>query len=140
MSQIPTMSPTAIAAEHSVEAHTPYWKVWAALLVLTVMEYFYAYIFKDLFPILVLGLLFLACIKAGLVGWFFMHLKFEGNWVYLALVPAGILAAIIVFALTPDMVMKPETEENPGEDSAWNAPLFGSDLARTAIPMIEHRA
>ncbi len=123
MSENPVLSASEIAEEHSVEAHTPYWWVWAALLVLTVIEYFYASIFKDHFPILVFGLLSLALVKAGLVGWFFMHLKFEGNWVYLALVPAGILAMIIVFALCPDMVLKYETDENPGEDSAWTAPL-----------------
>ena len=38
-------------------------------------------------------------IKAGLVGWFFMHLKFEGNWVYILIVPAFILATILVLAL-----------------------------------------
>ena len=30
-----------------------------------------------------------------MVGWYFMHLKFEGNWVYGMLVPAGILAMIL---------------------------------------------
>ena len=33
--------------------------------------------FKDHFLILVLGLVVLALIKAGMVGWYFMHLKFE---------------------------------------------------------------
>ncbi len=37
---------------------------------------------KDFFLILLVGLLLLAGIKAGLVGWYFMHLKFEGKWVY----------------------------------------------------------
>ena len=32
------------------------------------------------------------------MGWYFMHLKFEGNWVYAMLVPAGILAMILSFA------------------------------------------
>ena len=76
-------------------------KVWVALLVLTVIEYWYAAFLKDYFLVLVLGLLFLALVKAGLVGWFFMHLKFEGNWVYVLLVPACILATIIVLALAP---------------------------------------
>ena len=39
----------------------------------------------------------LAVIKASMVGWYFMHLKFEGRWVYYMLVPAGILA------LRPDL-------------------------------------
>ena len=74
--------------------------------------------------ILLLGLLFLAAIKAGMVGWYFMHLKFEGNWVYILIVPAIILATIIVLALLPDMVLKPETEENPGEESSFVVPAI----------------
>ena len=72
--------------------------------------------------ILLLGLLFWAVIKAGLVGWYFMHLKFEGNWVYILIVPAFVLATILVLALCPDMAMKPETEENPGGDSVYVLP------------------
>ena len=78
--------------------------------------------------VLLLGLLFWAVIKAGLVGWFFMHLKFEGNWVYIMIVPALILATIIVLALSPDMVMKPETEENPGGDSSFVVPPLRADV------------
>ena len=65
-----------------------------------------------------------------------MHLKFEGNWVYIMLVPAMILATIIVFALTPDMVLKPVPEENPGEDtdSAYVQPIgSGHDVVRRMI-------
>jgi cytochrome c oxidase subunit IV len=118
------MAASEIAAEHATEAHAPYLKVFAALAILTAVEYYYASFLKDHFAVLVLGLLLLAVIKAGLVGWYFMHLKFEGNWVYILLVPAMILATIIVLALTPDMVLKPIPEENPGEetDSAYVLP------------------
>ena len=51
------------------------------------------------FPALVVGLLAMAITKATLVGWYFMHLKFEGRWVYFMLVPAGVLATIFVLAL-----------------------------------------
>jgi cytochrome c oxidase subunit 4 len=117
MAETTKMAASEIVAEHAAESHAPYLRVFAALAVLTAIEYFYAMVLKDNFAVLVLGLLFLAVIKAGLVGWYFMHLKFEGNWVYIMLVPAMILATIIVFALTPDMVLKPEPDENPGEDS-----------------------
>jgi cytochrome c oxidase subunit IV len=125
MSEHAILSHSEVVEEHRTEAHAPYVKVWGALLVLTLVEYWYAALLKDNFPVLVLGLLFLALVKAGLVGWFFMHLKFEGNWVYVLIVPACILATIIVFALTPDMVLKPVTEENPDEESVWVVP--GSD-------------
>ena len=41
------------------------------------------------FALLVLGLMSLAGIKAALVGLYFMHLKFEGRWIYFMLVPAS---------------------------------------------------
>jgi cytochrome c oxidase subunit 4 len=99
--------------ELHVEAHAPYMKVFAALAIFTLIEYIWAHIFKDTFATLILGLLFWAVIKASMVGWFFMHLKFEGNWVYAMLVPAGILAIILTTALIPDVAMQPVTEENP---------------------------
>jgi cytochrome c oxidase subunit IV len=122
MAETTKMAASEIAAEHATEAHAPYLKVWAALAILTVIEYYYASTFKDFFLILVGGLLFWAVIKAGLVGWYFMHLKFEGNWVYIAIIPAFIFATILVLALCPDMAMKPETEENPGDESVLVLP------------------
>jgi cytochrome c oxidase subunit IV len=133
MSDHAVLSSSEVAEEHQTEAHAPYVKVWAALLVLTVIEYEYAAYLKDYFLVLVLGLLGLALIKAGLVGWFFMHLKFEGKWVYVLLVPACIFATIIVLALCPDMVLKPETEENPGEDSVWVMPPGDSHSPRIKL-------
>jgi cytochrome c oxidase subunit IV len=100
--------------EMEVESHAPYGKVWLALLVLTLIEYFYAHIFKDAFATLVLGLMFWAVIKASLVGWYFMHLKFEGRWVYYMLIPAGILAAVLIFALMPDIASQKEEVEGEG--------------------------
>ena len=110
--------------ELHVESHAPYLKVWAGLAIFTAIEYFYAHIFKDAFIILVLGLLFWAVIKASMVGWFFMHLKFEGNWVYAMLVPAGILAIIMTCALIPDLAMQPVTEENPEEEESTPVSLL----------------
>ena len=81
-----------MAQELQVESHAPYLKVWAGLAILTAVEYFYALIFKDHFPLLVAGLLSLALVKAGMVGWYFMHLKFEKKWVYLLIVPACVMA------------------------------------------------
>jgi cytochrome c oxidase subunit 4 len=126
MADLTKMSPPEIAEEHAAEAHAPYLRVWAALAVLTLIEYYYAAIFKSWFGILLLGLLFWAVIKAGLVGWFFMHLKYEGNWVYILIIPAFVLATIFVLALVPDMSMQPETDENPGGESSYVAPAPGS--------------
>jgi cytochrome c oxidase subunit 4 len=106
-----------------VETHAPYLKVWATLAVLTAIEYFWAMGFKDAFGTLVLGLLCLAVIKATLVAMFFMHLKFEGRWVYVMLVPAGILAMVFIGGLYPDVAMHIWADPNiEGEETAA-APL-----------------
>jgi cytochrome c oxidase subunit 4 len=111
------------------EHHHPYIKVWFALAVFTLIEYLYARAFKDTFTVLLLGLMFWAVIKASLVGWYFMHLKYEGNWVYCMLVPAGFLAAVFVLALAPDVSMQPESEEGPvDEEVAVVAPLVPGQL------------
>jgi cytochrome c oxidase subunit 4 len=93
--------------QQHVESHAPYMKIFYALLVLTILEYFYAKIFAGANITLVLGLVILAGIKAGLVGAYFMHVKFEGKWVYFMIVPATILATIFILALMPDIGMQP---------------------------------
>ena len=111
--------------ELEVESHAPYLRVWFALLVFTLIEYFYAKFTQSAFLVLVLGLMFWAIIKASLVGWYFMHLKFEGRWVYYMLVPAGVLAAVFIISLIPDIGRKagsPE-EESEEEAAAVSAPL-----------------
>lgn len=114
--------------EMEVEAHAPYMKVFFTLAVLTLIEYFYAMIFTDSFTTLVVGLMLLAVIKAGLVGWYFMHLKFEGNWVYGMLVPAGILASILVFLLIPDIAMH-AAELNPADDEGISSTTIQAPLS-----------
>jgi cytochrome c oxidase subunit 4 len=115
------LSPTEVAEEHHKEAHVPYVWIWVFLLIFTVVEYLYAFIAKDIFVILLSGLLLVAGIKAGMVGWYFMHLKFEGKWVYALIVPAIILATILVLALCPDVAFKP-TDEGEEEGTVWVAP------------------
>ena len=98
--------------ERHVESHAPYMKVFGALLVFTIMEYLYARLPLGFAP-LVGGLMVMANTKAFLVGWYFMHLKFEGRWIYMMLVPVGLLATIVVVGLTPDIAF----HEDPAEVS-----------------------
>jgi cytochrome c oxidase subunit 4 len=121
-----------MAQELDVESHAPYMRVWAILAILTLIEYFYAMIFKDHFLFLVLGLVCLALVKAGMVGWFFMHLKFERKWVYLLIIPACVMAVFLTLMLYPDMAMKPVSQEEGGEEEAWIAP--GSETSPTPMP------
>ncbi|GAC1475781.1 MAG: hypothetical protein NVSMB9_28890 [Isosphaeraceae bacterium] len=117
--------------EMHVESHAPYIKVFLALALFTAIEYFYARIFKDSFTALVAGLMFWAIIKASMVGWYFMHLKFEGRWVYYMLIPAGILACVLVFALVPDIAKHPSADEPATDEettSTLSAPLIPAPL------------
>ena len=52
------MAETNVIDSHEleIESHAPYLKVWMALLVLTVIEYFYAKMFQSSFALLVGGL------------------------------------------------------------------------------------
>jgi cytochrome c oxidase subunit 4 len=119
MADLKHMAPSEIAEEHAAEAHAPYLKVWGALAVLTGIEYYYASWFKGVFFILLFGLLFWAVVKAGLVGWYFMHLKFEGKWVYAWIIPAFLLATIFVLALLPDMALKENADEPTAEETSY---------------------
>jgi cytochrome c oxidase subunit 4 len=114
--------PAETAEELEVESHAPYLRVWAILAILTLIEYFYAMLLKDHFLFLVIGLVGLALMKAGMVGWYFMHLKFERKWVYLLIIPACIMAVFLTLMLYPDMAMKPVDQEETGNEAAWVAP------------------
>jgi cytochrome c oxidase subunit IV len=122
MAEIAPNLTAEIAEELEVESHAPYLKVWAGLAILTGVEYVYALVLKDHFVPLVLGLLLLAIVKASMVGWYFMHLKFEKKWVYILIIPAGVMAVLLTLALYPDMAMKPAVEENPGEEHTMVVP------------------
>ena len=116
-------NPAADATDHAhgddhVDHNPTYFKVFASLTVFTAIELVYAQIFANTFVVLVLGLMTWAIIKAALVGLYFMHLKYEGKWVYAMLVPAGILAIVVVAALIPDVVLKADVDMNEGDDDA----------------------
>jgi cytochrome c oxidase subunit 4 len=112
------MEPTNLTYDQQqhVESHVPYFSVGVVLFIFTVIEYCYASFLPGLsFFTLVLGLMVLAMTKASMVAWFFMHLKFEGNWVYFLLVPAGFLVLVFLTFLYPDIGAQksawPEEEE-----------------------------
>lgn len=90
---------------------------------------------------LILGLLILAVTKATLVGMFFMHLKFEGNWVYYMLVPAGILAMIFICALVPDVAMQEGPAVESTEEGEATSMVDPGTASQTDIapPLITHR-
>ncbi len=77
---------------HSLQAYWIYTAVFVSLVVFTVLTVMAAKI--DLGGLNVPVALTIATIKAALVGLFFMHLRFEGRWVW------G-FAAFSVFLLFP---------------------------------------
>lgn len=90
--------------------HPNYMLIWVVLLVLTVLEVAVAF-FPQWFPDGGLGiiistialLLGMAFVKAGLVAWYFMHLKFEQkNFVLIVSFPL-VLACVLVILLWPDV-------------------------------------
>src|SRR4051794_34479699 len=126
------MAPTNLThdKEMAVEPHTSqYMKVFVALLIFTIMEYCYAKYLHVAFFTLVAGLMSMAIIKATLVGLYFMHLKFEGKWVYGMLIPAGILAMVLTFALVPDVAMQPVSEENIDREEVEQSEHGGSSVS-----------
>ncbi len=102
------MSESTTGHEVYEHPHVPYMKVFFALLIFTVIEVLYAGFMANHFPLLLTGLLAMAITKAVLVAMYFMHVKFEGKWVYMAIVPALVLAVILVTALTPDVTFHAE--------------------------------
>jgi cytochrome c oxidase subunit 4 len=110
--------------QQDVESHVSYGKIWFILLIVTIAEYLYATFatssLKLGFALLVIGLLVMAVYKARLVALYFMHLKWEGRWVYYMLIPAGILATVLVCGLTPDVALHP-VEEKPEPGAAAEA-------------------
>ncbi|MDG3006606.1 cytochrome C oxidase subunit IV family protein [Paludisphaera mucosa] len=106
-------TPAQVDAAADVESHAPYMKVLLGLLVLTILEYGFARVFKDSSGPLIFGLVLLASVKAALVAWYFMHLKFERLWVFLVIAPAFVLALILTALLFPDFVMRTEPLDEP---------------------------
>jgi len=52
--------------------------------------------------VIILGV---AVVKAGLVGWIFMHLGFDWRKLYFLIFPAFILGAMFMIVLLPDIVL-----------------------------------
>lgn len=123
-----TENPSA-SPHHETHSHdSTYIRVFVALLVFTILEYVYAMLTQSHFPALVIGLVTLAVTKAVLVALYFMHLKFEGRWVYLLLVPAGVLATALVAALVPDISLPPR------DDRTLPMPPAATGTPETATP------
>lgn len=98
-----TNAETSGADLDDTHPHANYLLVFAALCGLTLVSVGF-----DLMPappraVLIALVLGVAAAKAAFVMIYFMHLKFEGPWKYVVLVPTALLGAGLVLALLPDI-------------------------------------
>lgn len=99
---------------HDEHPHVNYMYIFYALCGLTFASYladeiggtkYVTHVLGGVRAKIIVGLLVLtiASFKASFVMLYFMHLKFEGRWKYVLLMPTMILAMAIVAALIPDI-------------------------------------
>ncbi|MBI4231151.1 MAG: cytochrome C oxidase subunit IV family protein [Planctomycetes bacterium] len=82
--------------------HPNYLLVFVGLLILTSISFFCSEAIgsKTTTVLLVMGL---SSLKVLLVAMFFMHVKFEGVWLYVILVPTCVIATVLLCVLLPDI-------------------------------------
>lgn len=93
-----------MAPAHAPASSSLYWKVWGALLVLTLVMVF---VDEAALPFAVLaGVLIVAMMaKASMIASFFMHLRWEGRFLVLSVVLGlAVLGAIMFVLMAPDGV------------------------------------
>ena len=102
--------------DHGSHPHVNYFSIFIALCVCTLLS-----IVFDLFKspslkwVIISLVMAVACAKAMFVLRYFMHLKFEGNWKFIVLLPTTILAIGLIFALAPDIGLhyyQPDVPQN----------------------------
>jgi caa(3)-type oxidase subunit IV len=134
-----------MAHEHG-DTHTPhdtshghshdsaYMKVFMALAVFTVISFTVSETFSSK-AVTILMILGIATVKALLVATIFMHLKFDWKKIYIVIVPALVLAVVLVFLLTPDIVFGPREHRF---QSSYAAAGGASPHQPSATPAAKH--
>ena len=96
MSNSPATKPTAGSPKQTL-------RVFGSLVVLLILEYSLARLSLPTLP-RVVGMSLLATTYSVLMAWYFMHVRSEGRWIYLTIVPVVVLALIVVGGLVPDVM------------------------------------
>ncbi|MEE8177753.1 MAG: cytochrome C oxidase subunit IV family protein [Acidobacteriota bacterium] len=86
---------------HAEGGNRLYLSVWAALLAMTMLEVFLAYMQLPVNLMLVI-LMGLSVIKAALIVAYFMHLRFERLSLFLTLVPMWVMVTCLLFVFFAD--------------------------------------
>ena len=104
---------TADHGDH--QPHFDSWKIFIALCVCTGASWLadeaYGWGVVDSRKVIAVLVLAIAVAKAQFVMRYFMHLKFEGRWKYVLLLPTAILACGLPLALAPDIALHYYTED-----------------------------
>jgi cytochrome c oxidase subunit 4 len=100
---------TAMQETGHQHSHPNYVLIFYWLVGLTAATYLaaplkHAEIFTEF--LVIIWVLAIACSKASLVAMFFMHLKFEGRWKFVLVVPPLVMACVLVLALVPDIAVR----------------------------------
>jgi caa(3)-type oxidase subunit IV len=94
--------------DHHNDAFKAYMTVAVALSVFTASSFLFNFLARSgtisHFMSFVL-ILAVAIVKAGLVGWIFMHLKWDWRLLYFLLIPAFIMATMMIIVLLPDVLL-----------------------------------
>lgn len=90
---------------HDVAIERTYLKIFFVLFALTIAEVFITYVPMAKWA-LGLILLIMAFTKAGLVGAFYMHLKFEGKLLYVVCSTPVLLVCLMLLGMTPDVAKR----------------------------------
>jgi len=89
---------------HEAHPHVNYFAIFIALCVCTGLSIVFDLFKSESLKWVIIALVMaVACAKAMFVLTYFMHLKFEGNWKFIVLLPTTILAIGLIFALAPDI-------------------------------------
>jgi caa(3)-type oxidase subunit IV len=95
-------------AEHGPTSTSPYMKVFYLLCIFTALSFVVNYFVREGHLSSTTGfilILSVAVVKALLVVCIFMHLKWDWGRLYFMIIPALVLAPMLVFALLPDIVL-----------------------------------
>lgn len=123
---------------HGSHPHINYLGIFIALCVCTLISVAFDAlpVTKGVIAVLVLAV---AVAKAQFVMRYFMHLKFEGLWKYVLLLPTAILACGLPLALAPDIALHYYTpehslygEDKPAADSHPDAPAGEAPAAHAS--------
>ena len=93
--------------------HVPYYLIFGILVALTIVTVGVYFLHPTSELVKILLALLIASVKAILVAFFFMHLKFEGKLIYTIFIVPLILCVLLVVALIPDILRGPDFHNRP---------------------------